>query len=155
MTYTPQQEAEDFALINYLYRNGYGGNEVEDYDEDELQPAEPWQEMGPAPEVGLPEEAAPYLYPYSELEAQEEADNVPYGAMPAKRQYLSFVPGNKRSGSDFYPYAYGPDGRWGAMVAEEEAMEKRAEDEMYSRLMRLAAQLRDRRDAIQAGYAVK
>lgn len=115
-------------------RNGYG-NEADQYEEAENE-VEPWQDMGPAPEMRLPQ--APY-YPYGQFEA-------PYAL--AKRQYLSFVPGSKRS-SDFYPYAYGPDGRWSAMVADE-VPEKRAEEEMYERLLRLAAALRDRRDELEA-----
>lgn len=146
MPYGNSQEAQDLALINYLYRNGYAEDDLgQDYEEEEGP--EPWEEMGPAPQVALPEEEAPYLYPYGQYASEENVMNAPYSM--AKRQYLSFVPGMRKRTNDFYPYAYGPDGRWGAMVSDE-VMEKRAEERMYERLLRLAAALRDRRDELEA-----
>ena len=147
--YGPEQEAEDLALLNYLYRNGYADDDLEQEYEEEVEeaPEQPWEEMGPATQVALPEENGPYFYPYGQYASEDNVMSAPYGM--TKRQYLSFVPGVRKRNSDFYPYAYGPDGRWGAMVAGE-VMEKRAEEKMYERLMRLASALRDRRDELEA-----
>ena len=76
----------------------------------------------------------------SQSEYQEIVHNGQPGIFfPVKRQYLSMLPGVKRS-TDFYPYSEGPDGRWGALVQSE--VEKRRQEEMYDRLYRLAEALR-------------
>ena len=48
--YSPDQESQDLALINYLYRNGYADEAPEQLDYEDQGP-EPWEDMGPAPEV--------------------------------------------------------------------------------------------------------
>ena len=98
-------------------------------------------------QVGLPEEEEPYFNPYGQYASEDNVMSAPYAL--AKRQYLSFVPGMRKRGNDFYPYSYGPDARWNAMVAED-VSEKRAQERMYERLLRLAAALRDRRDELEA-----
>ncbi len=60
--------------------------------------------------------------------------------IPAKRQFASTYAGMRKRAEDIYPYNYGPDGRWGALVAAE--TEKRNQQEMYERLYHLAQALR-------------
>ena len=125
------EEERRLELLEYLYSQepqpSYeGGSEYPgDFEES-------WHDLGPAKEV---------LYEPEQFEDEEEEEYA-----PSKRQYLSLVPGVKREWNDkrdagqFYPYQYGPDGRWGAMVVDPQ-VEKRNEMAEYERLYELAQAL--------------
>lgn len=125
------EERRKLAMLQYLYEQGLGAEDQEEDYPDDLE--ETWQDLGPARDVAFNPES---------FEAPEEQLPLP----PRKRQYLSFVPGNrKRDSGMFYPAQYGPDGRWGAMVVDPER-EKRNELAEYERLYELAQALNGPRD---------
>nr|KAG5704967.1 hypothetical protein BaRGS_022809 [Batillaria attramentaria] len=131
----PQQE---FPGYNWF---GQGYPE-ESYPAPEI-PVPEWEEPDYGPEyVEVPvgwEAVAPGWEPAFYPEEMEEES--PYYPAPAKRQMLSFVPGQRRK-RYFFPFAREPYTHWGAFVP---AQDKRNYEDAYRRLRELALVLADAR----------